>query len=43
MLVELGVDRVTAAEDACRIEHVISEDSFNAIKEYLEKLNVDQA
>lgn len=31
-LVHLGVDPKTAAEDACRIEHVISEESFAAIK-----------
>ena len=32
LLVRLGVDEETAAEDACRIEHVISEKSFQAIK-----------
>lgn len=31
-LAALGVDRETAAEDACRIEHVISEESFAAMK-----------
>ena len=31
-LVKLGVDEKIAAEDACRIEHVISKDSFEAIK-----------
>ena len=30
MLMELGVDEETATEDACRIEHVISEKSFAA-------------
>jgi Mn-dependent DtxR family transcriptional regulator len=35
MLISLGVDEETATEDACRIEHVISEKSFGAIKEYL--------
>ena len=35
MLVSLGVDKNTAADDACRIEHVISDDSFSAIKKYL--------
>ena len=29
---ELGVDEDTAASDACRIEHVISEKTFDAIK-----------
>ncbi len=33
-LVRLGVDEETAAEDACKIEHVISDSSFEAIKKY---------
>ncbi len=33
-LVRLGVDPEIAAEDACRIEHVISAESFEAIKEH---------
>lgn len=35
MLVRLGVDEVTASEDACRIEHVISDATFAAIKAHL--------
>ncbi len=35
LLVTLGVDRETAAEDACKIEHVISAESFEAIKKYI--------
>lgn len=31
-LVSLGVSAETAAEDACRIEHVISDESFTALK-----------
>ena len=31
-LIGLGVSAETAAEDACRIEHVISHESFEAIK-----------
>lgn len=31
-LVRLGVDKNTAAEDACKIEHDISDESFAAIK-----------
>lgn len=31
-LVSLGVDAKTAAEDACRIEHIISSESYEAIK-----------
>ena len=34
MLVSLGVDVETATEDACRIEHVISDRSFAAVKEH---------
>lgn len=33
-LVRLGVDPEIAAEDACRIEHVISAESFKAIKKH---------
>ena len=36
-LMSLGVDQKTAVEDACRIEHVISESSFHAIKQHAEK------
>ena len=35
MLLRLGVDEATAAEDACRIEHVISDTSFEAIKRHV--------
>ena len=34
-LERLGVDPETAAEDACRIEHVISAESFEAIKKHI--------
>lgn len=34
-LVSLGVPAEIAAEDACRIEHVISPESFRAIKDYV--------
>lgn len=37
MLVQLGVDEETATEDACRMEHVISEQSFAAIQKHLEQ------
>ena len=33
-LIQLGVDSAVAAEDACRIEHVISAESFEAIKKH---------
>ena len=35
MLVGLGVDEDTAAADACRMEHVISDKSFQAIKNHI--------
>ncbi len=34
-LVELGVDPKTAVMDACRMEHVISAESFDAIKKHV--------
>lgn len=34
-LVRLGVDEEVAVEDACRIEHVISVESFAALKKYI--------
>lgn len=34
-LVKLGVDEKTAAADACRIEHDISKESFEAIKNHI--------
>ena len=36
-LVALGVSPEVAAEDACRIEHVLSDESFEAIKRHAEK------
>ena len=35
-LVFMGVDRNIAEQDACRIEHVISDESFQKLKETLE-------
>lgn len=34
-LIYLGVDPKTAAEDACRMEHVVSRESFEAIKRHI--------
>ena len=34
ILVYLGVDRETASEDACKLEHAISDKSFEAIKNF---------
>ena len=39
-LVKLGVSKETATEDACKIEHILSEESFNAIKNHLEKFGI---
>lgn len=36
-LMALGVDEVTAYEDSCKIEHHISDISFEKIKEHLSK------
>lgn len=35
-LTQLGVDEAIAAEDACRMEHIISKESFEAIKNHIE-------
>jgi Mn-dependent DtxR family transcriptional regulator len=35
-LMRLGVDEETATEDACKIEHVLSDTSFAAIKKHAE-------
>ena len=37
VLLSLGVDADHAAEDACRIEHVISDTTFEAIKNHIQK------
>lgn len=34
-LIELGVPKEIALEDACRMEHVISTESFNALKKHV--------
>lgn len=38
LLVRLGVDKETATRDACKIEHDLSDETFNAIKEYADKI-----
>ncbi|MBQ6680034.1 MAG: metal-dependent transcriptional regulator [Lachnospiraceae bacterium] len=35
-LMMLGVDEKTAVRDACRMEHVISDETFRAIKSYIQ-------
>ena len=36
-LVCLGVDKKTAVQDACKMEHALSEKSFSVIKNHIEK------
>ena len=36
LLIRLGVSEKTAAEDACKLEHSISDESFEAIRRYIE-------
>lgn len=45
MLTHLGVDPATAEDDACRIEHDISEETFSALKRFSGRcaLSVDEA
>ncbi len=35
VLISLGVEKETAEEDACKIEHVISKATFDAIKKHI--------
>lgn len=39
LLINLGVDAEIASQDACRMEHVISPESFEAIKRHVESMN----
>lgn len=34
---KLGISEQTATDDACKIEHVISDESMDAIRKYIEK------
>ena len=36
-LMAMGVSKESATEDACKIEHVISDETFDAIKAHLDK------
>ena len=36
-LISLGVSEITAVNDACRMEHIISDESFAAMKKYIEE------
>lgn len=37
VLMDIGVDEKTASEDACRVEHYISDTTFDAIKAHIAK------
>lgn len=37
LFIGIGVDPNVAAEDACRIEHVISDETIHALKKHMEK------
>ena len=38
ILIKLGVDEKTAEDDACKLEHDLTDISWNAIKKYYEKM-----
>lgn len=38
LLVMLGVDPQVASDDACKLEHAISDESFNAIKRFIKQM-----
>ena len=37
-LIAMGVDEDVAEEDACRVEHVISDQTFKAIKDHMKSI-----
>ena len=39
-LISIGVDKETATEDACKMEHSISDTSFDALKKLTQKNNL---
>jgi Mn-dependent DtxR family transcriptional regulator len=42
-LIYLGVDKKTAVQDACKMEHAMSEKSFSAIKSHIKNLKHETA
>ena len=42
VLMAMGVSKENATEDACKIEHVISDETFDAIKAHLDKYYVSE-
>ncbi len=43
LLMKLGVSKETALEDACKLEHDLSDESFNALKEYFKKIMAEDS
>lgn len=41
LLIHLGVSEETAAADACKMEHAISDESFQAIKQFAAEHNIE--
>ena len=39
VFIKIGVSKETASEDACRIEHYISDETFQAIKNHLKTMS----
>jgi Mn-dependent DtxR family transcriptional regulator len=39
LLVSLGVDRTVAAADACKMEHVISDETYEAIHNHMQNMD----
>ena len=43
LLVKLGVCRETASADACKMEHILSEETFEAIKKHIKIFNAKES
>lgn len=41
LLMRMGVSEETATADACKLEHAVSDESFEAIKRYAASLNLE--
>ena len=41
-LIQLGVNEAIASEDACRMEHTLSDESYAALKRFIEAHQVQQ-
>jgi len=41
-LVQIGVSEKTAVEDACKIEHILSDETFEAIKKYADDKKIQK-